>query len=462
MTEQTTVPTVPKKGILGWMFFDWAAQPFFTVVTTFIFGPYVVSRMVSDPVSGQAAWALGVAIAGIFIAILSPLLGSIADKTGPRKPWIMLFASIKIISLSLLWFAEPGSSLVWVLALFIAATVAAEFSIVFNDSMMPSLVSSEDSGKISNIAWGLGYLGGMIVLIIVLLLLAGNAETGLTLIGIEPLFGLDPKMAEGDRATGPLSALWYLIFIMPMLLFTPDLGERAASLKDAVRNGVSDLLETVKHAREHSAGIVRFLISRMIFQDGVNALVALGGTFAAGMFSWSIVELGIFGIILNIVAIPSCLAAAWLDPKFGSKKLVIISIILLMIATVGIVSTGPGHTLFGLLTFGAESTDGLFSTGPEKAYIVYGILIGAAFGPVQASSRSYLARSVHPSEAGRYFGLYAFSGRATSFLAPASVSFVTYMSGSATLGMATILFFFAVGLYILWGTPYPAARVEQR
>ena len=169
----TAEPRTPRRGILGWMFFDWAAQPFFTVVTTFIFGPYVVSRMASDPAMGQAAWGCGIAAAGFAIAILSPVLGSIADQTGPRKPWIGFFAAIKIASLCLLWFAAPGSSLFWVVAAFSLASVAAEFSTVFNDSMMPRLVAKADIGRISNIAWGLGYLGGMIVLIFVVALMAG-------------------------------------------------------------------------------------------------------------------------------------------------------------------------------------------------------------------------------------------------------------------------------------------------
>src|SRR5690606_21935196 len=154
--------------------FDWAAQPFFTVVTTFIFGPYVVSRMVDDPAMGQAAWGYGLAIAGFAIALLSPVLGSIADQTGPRKPWIAFFAIIKIACLCALWFAAPGSPLVPVILLFSLASVAAEFSVVFNDSMMPRLVSKAEIGRISNIAWGLGYLGGMIVLILVVALMAGS------------------------------------------------------------------------------------------------------------------------------------------------------------------------------------------------------------------------------------------------------------------------------------------------
>jgi len=451
---------VSKKGIWGWMFFDWAAQPFFTVVTTFIFGPYVVSRMVDNSTDGQAAWAFAVGIAGLFIAVLSPILGSIADKTGPRKPWIGLFAVVKILSLFGLWYAAPGSNIFWVLALFVLATIAAEFSIVFNDSMMPSLVSTKQVGRVSNVAWALGYTGGLIMLFFILLFLAADEGSGLTMLGSEPLFGLDPQHAEGDRATAPLAGIWYLIFILPMFFLTPDLGERASSISAAVRNGIGELKETLIDARS-KPGIFRFLISRMIYQDGVNALVALGGTFAAGMFGWKIMELGIFGILLNLVAIPCCLIAAWLDPKLGSKKLVIISIILLIIATIGIISTGPGYSLFGLITFPVEGGDGLFATSAEKAYIVFGLLIGAAFGPVQASSRSYLARSVKPAESGRYFGLYAFAGRATSFLAPMTVAFVTFVTDSAALGMGALLIFFCLGLYLLWDTPYPAQDIEQ-
>ena len=451
-------PNVPKRGIVGWMFFDWAAQPFFTVMTTFIFGPYVVSRMVDDPDYGQAMWGYGIAAAGLAVAFLSPVLGSIADNTGPRKPWIGFFAVLKIVALALLWFAAPGSNIVWVLAVFVLATVAAEFSIVFNDSMMPSLVSKKDVGRVSNIAWGLGYLGGMLMLIFVIAFLAADPKTGVTIIGIEPFFGLDPSQAEGDRAAGPLSAIWYFVFILPMFLFTPDIGGRKP-LKAAIGKGISELKSTIAEARQR-VGIFKFLIARMIYQDGVGALLALGGTFAAGMFGWVTVELGIYGIILNVVAIFGCLVAAKLDTQMGSKKVVLLSIILLMIATIGIVSTGPGYTLFGAWQLPGADTGGLFGTPAEKAYIFFGLLIGIAFGPVQASSRSYLARSVRADEAGRYFGLYALVGRATSFLAPFAVGTITLWTGSARAGMAVIIAFFVVGFLILLTTPYPANAVQ--
>lgn len=449
-------PRASKRGIWGWMLFDWAAQPFFTVVTTFIFGPYFVSRMASDPAAGQAAWGYGIAAAGFVIAILSPVLGSIADQTGARKRWIAFFAVIKIVTVSLLWFAAPGSSLFFVVLLFSLASVAAEFSTVFNDSMMPRLVPKEDIGRISNVAWGLGYLGGMIVLIFVVAFMAGSPETGRTIIGVSPILGLDPALGEDARATGPISALWYFVFILPMFLYTPDTrtGKRIGT---AVREGMAELRSTLAEVRQR-AGILRFLIARMIYQDGVNALLALGGAFAAAMFGWSITEIGIFGIILNVVAIFGCLAASRLDTALGSKTLVLIALVLLTIATIGIVSTGPGYTLFGAWMMPGEDSGGLFGTPAEKAYILFGLLIGIAFGPVQASSRSYMARSVSPEEAGRYFGIYALAGRATSFLAPFLVATITALSGSPRLGMAVIILFFLAGMLLLAATPYPAHR----
>src|SRR5690606_38024290 len=231
-----------------------------------------------------------------------------------RKPWIGFFAVLKIISLTLLWFAVPGSNLIWVLLCYIIAMVAAEFSVVFNDSMMPRLVSKQDIGRVSNIAWGLGYLGGMIVLIFIVFFLAGSPETGKTILGIDPLFGLDPVQGEDARISGPLTAIWYLIFILPMFLFTPD-SARGETLAKAMRSGLGELKITLNEVRKRP-GIVRFLLARMVCQDGVNALLALGAGYAAILFGWTITEIGLFGMILNVMAIFSCLIASRLDTRF--------------------------------------------------------------------------------------------------------------------------------------------------
>ncbi len=454
MSDVSLTQPIAKRGIVSWMFYDWAAQPFFTVVLTFIFGPYFVSRLVDDPVMGQAAWGYTVTISGFIIALLSPVLGSIADASGSRKKWIGCFAVVQISALSLLWFAAPGSALWLPMLCVILASIAAEFSVVFNDSMMPRLVSKADVGRISNTAWGLGYAGGLVALFIVLLLLAGSPTTGKTLIGLTPLFGLDPALGEDARITGPLAAVWYLIFIIPMFLFTPD-TKSGLSLTSAVKTGLSELAGTLKELKQRSA-ILKFLVARMLYQDGVNGLLALGGVFAAGMFGWKTVEMGIYGILLLIVAIFGCYFAGKIDTRIGSKKVVSISLVCLIIATLGIVSTGPGYTLFGLLQLSTLDSGGLFGTAAEKAYIVFGLLIGLVFGPAQASSRSYLARSVSVEEAGRFFGLYALSGRATSFLAPMAVASLTLFTDSARIGMCALIVFLVVGFLILLVAPYPA------
>lgn len=444
----------PARGIFAWMLFDWAAQPFFTVVITFIFGPYFVSRLVSDPVAGQAAWGYTITLSGLIIALLSPVLGAIADASGARKKWIGFFAVVQIFSLSLLWFAAPGSALWLPMLAIVLATIAAEFSIVFNDSMMPALIDKAEVGRISNLAWGLGYAGGLVMLFLVLLLLAGSPTSGKTLLGLQPLFGLDPLLGEDARITGPLAALWYLIFLLPLFLFTPDTS-KGLSLTQAVATGVTALKTTLVELKSRAA-ILRFLIARMIYQDGINGLLALGGTFAASMFAWQTIEMGIYGILLLVVAIAGCYFAGKMDSHLGSKAVVSASLVCLIIAALGIVSTGPGYTLFGLLQLSPADSGGLFGTAAEKAYIAFGLLIGLVFGPAQASSRSYLARSVDIAEAGRFFGIYSLSGRATSFLAPMAVASLTLMTDSARLGMSVLIVFLAVGLLLLLFTPYPA------
>jgi MFS transporter, UMF1 family len=454
LSEYALTQPATKRGIISWMFYDWAAQPFFTVVLTFIFGPYFASRLVADPATGQAAWGYTVTISGIVIALLSPVLGAIADASGGRKKWIGFFAVIKISALSLLWFAAPGSALWLPMLCIILATIAAEFSIVFNDSMMPRLVSKADVGRLSNSAWGLGYAGGLLALFIVLLFLAGSPTTGKTLLGVMPWFGLDPALGEDARITGPLAAVWYFIFIIPMFLFTPDVS-KGLPLTDAVKTGLCELMGTLKELKQRTA-ILKFLVARMLYQDGVNGLLALGGVFAAGMFGWKTVEMGIYGILLLVVAIFGCYFAGKLDSHMGSKKVVGISLVCLIVATLGIISTGPGYTLFGALQLSTLDNGGLFATAAEKAYIVFGLLIGLVFGPAQASSRSYLARSVSLEEAGRFFGLYALSGRATSFLAPMAVATLTLLTNSARIGMCALIVFLVIGFLLLLAAPYPA------
>src|SRR6202140_4522031 len=214
----------PRSAVVSWIFFDWAAQPYFTLITTFVFAPYFATHVASDPASGQSLWGFATAAAGLMIALLSPVLGAIADASGRRKPWIAGFGAMLVIGSALMWFGKPGDPNVIppLLLCYAIATVGVEFATVFNNAMMPTLVPPDRIGRLSGTGWATGYVGGILSLILVLGFLAASPETGRTLFGFTPLFGLDPVTHEGDRISGPLTGVWFMVFVLPMFLLTPD------------------------------------------------------------------------------------------------------------------------------------------------------------------------------------------------------------------------------------------------
>src|SRR5580698_3111688 len=217
-----------RAAVISWIFFDWAAQPYFTLITTFIFAPYFASFVAPDPASGQALWGFATAAAGLMIALMSPVLGAIADASGRRKPWIACFGALLVIGSCLMWIGKPGDTAIIppLLLAYAIATIGVEFATVFNNAMMPTLVPPDKIGRLSGTGWATGYVGGIISLILVLGFLAADPETGRTLFGFMPLFGLDPVTHQGDRITGPLTGVWFIIFVLPMFLMTPDFPAR--------------------------------------------------------------------------------------------------------------------------------------------------------------------------------------------------------------------------------------------
>jgi UMF1 family MFS transporter len=441
-----------RPAIFGWLLFDWASQPFFTLVTTFVFAPYFAAALAPDPASGQALWGYATAAAGLALAVLSPVLGSVADASGPKKPWVFGSGLVMAFAATLLWFAAPGAA--WAIPLALAAfaigTVAAEVAAVFNNSMMPHLVPPERLGRLSGAGWALGYAGGLASLILVLGFLAAVPETGRTYLGLEPLFGLDPASREGDRATGPLTALWFLVFCIPLLLFTPDVPRTGRSLSEAGREGLAQLRRTVAEARRDGS-IARFLLANMIYQDGLVALFAFGGIYGAGVFGWGATELGVFGILLTVTGTIGALIGGRLDDRIGPRAVILGSLVLLAGVCVGILSLGREHILFMIPTAGPLPGDGLFGSRPEQVFVALGLVIGAVAGPLQAASRSLLARLAPPESAGRYFGLLALSGKVTSFLGPLFVAIATDVTGRQAAGPAILIVFFAVGGFLLMG-----------
>lgn len=442
----------PRSAILGWILFDWACQPFFTLVTTFVYAPYFASALAPNPVEGQALWGYATAGAGFALAILSPTLGSVADASGPKKPWIAGSALVVAAASFVLWSAAPGlaHAIPLALAAFALGTVAVEVAAVFNNAMMPFLVPPERLGWLSGTGWAVGYAGGLVSLVAVLGFLAASPETGKTYFGLDPLFGLDPAQREGDRIVGPLSAVWLIVFLVPLFLFTPDAPPTGRPLRLALRDGLRQLRATIAEARQDGA-TARFLLANLVYQDGLVALFAFGGIYGAGVFGWGALELGLFGILLTISGTIGSWIGGRLDDRIGAKSVILGSLAVLGLVCLAIVSLGREHVGFVIPTAPPVPSDGLYGTWPERVFLGLGLVIGAVAGPLQASSRSLLARLVPAEDAGRYFGLLALSGKVTSFLAPLLVAIATDAFGTQAAGPAVLIGFFAAGGWLASG-----------
>ncbi|WP_281926816.1 MFS transporter [Roseibium album] len=445
----STMKTDPR-AVLSWALYDWAAQPFFTLITTFVFSPYFASVLAATPEEGQSLWGFATAAAGLGIAIMAPILGSVADATGRRKLWIFVFSIPFVISCWMFWYAEPGgsNSIAISLVAFAVGTLSIEIATVFNNAMMPSLVPAPQVGRLSSFGWAAGYASALITLAIALLLFSADADTGKTLAGIYPVFGLDPATREGDRVTGPFSALWYLVFVLPMFFFVPDALAKT-KITTAVREGLSELAASLAQARANR-NIFHFLIANMSFKDGLVALFAFGGIYSEGQLGWGSIEIGIFGIIVIIAGIGGVLLGGHMDDKFGAKPVLLVSLIVLMVCGFGMVSIDKTTVLFFIQT--QEAPEGAqFASVPEQMFIGLGAIVGAVAGPLQASSRSLLIRLAPKEHISQFFGLLALSGKVTSFMGPLAVGIVTTLSASQAGGMSVVLVFFAVGLVLMWG-----------
>jgi MFS transporter, UMF1 family len=438
----------PRSAVISWIFFDWAAQPYFTLITTFVFAPYFVSHVASDAASGQALWGFATAAAGLVIALMSPVLGAIADASGRRKPWIAFFGALLVIGSCLMWFGKPGDvgAIPPLLLAYGIATIGAEFATVFNNAMMPTLVPPDRIGRLSGTGWATGYVGGILSLILVLGFLAADTETGRTLFGFTPLCGLDPLTHQGDRITGPLTGVWFVIFVLPMFLLTPDYPAKL-KMRAAVREGMIELKQTLAELPRQKS-FAAFLLANMIYTDGLVSLFAFGGIYAAGTFGWNTIQIGTFGILLAISGTFGAWLGGKLDDSLGPKRVITASLTILLLSIVAILLVDKDSILF--MKVAAPPSGGtLFSGAAERAYLVLGCLIGAAGGPLQAASRTLLIHMAPKDRIAQYFGLLALTGKVTSFVGPLLIGVVTAITASQKAGMAVLVLFFVAGLALL-------------
>ena len=443
-----------KKRVQGWMMFDWATQPFYTLGLTFIFGPYFAS-VASDTflnsgmdeatadASAQTIWSWGQAVAGLFVAVFGILAGAYADSTGRRMPWLWAASIIFVICAWMLWFMVPDGSAIWSsLIIFSIAFVAAEFALVFTNSVLPSLGGRKEVGKISGNGAALGYTGGILSLFIMLFFFFDDG--GKTFIGLEPGFGLlDPENREGTRAVGPLISIWFIIFMVPYFMWVKE--DKKQNQQGGFSKSMSELKASMLGMLKRPS-LFSFMGAQMFYRDALNGLYAFGGVYAVLVLDWDLTQLGIFGIIGGISAALVTWVSGKYDRKLGPKPVIYFHVWVLIFVSFCII--GMSRTSF----YGIVLPVG--SNLPDIIFYICGAAIGGSGGGIYAASRSMMVRHTNKARPTEAFGLFALAGKATAFLAPLLIGIFTYLLNDARLGFSPVIGLFILGMFLLrWVHP---------
>jgi UMF1 family MFS transporter len=446
-------------GQLSWALFEFARSPYISLVYVFVFPPYFASVVIGDAVRGQEAWSLANTMVGVCVAVLAPLLGAISDRTGPRKPWLAAVALTMSVSCMLLWFAMPGAQgglpVSVILLLVIVLATCFQFTEVFHNAMLASIATPARVGSLSGLGIATGNLGTLTAMIVMLFGVALPAS-GVTMGGLlpdKPPFGLDPATHEHSRIAGPVAGVWFLIFIVPLLLWTPDRPATGVSATRAVREGLEQIWLTVKRARRVS-NVALFLLARMLYTDAKVAILAYSGIYAAGVFGWELAELLLFALLLAPFSISGGFIGGWLDDRLGPKRAIQISVGLTCFGMIGAVSTTPQRILFAF-PYDAAAAEPLwsfpyFQTLPEIVYLLTFALLAITITAAFCTSRSMMARIAPISMMNQFFGLYALSGTATAFLGHALVAAFTRTFDSQRAGFASLIILLLAGLAVMF------------
>lgn len=402
---------------IAWATFDWANSAFPTVVSTFVIAAYFAQGVAPDPATGQAQWGWMQTIAALCIAVLSPLLGAIADRGGHRRALLAACTFCTAVFTGLTWYAQPDPSwTIWALTCVGLATIAFELGTVFYNAMLPEVTTAEHMGRVSGLAWGLGYAGGLACLGLALVMLVQPNPA---------LFGLDRGSSEHVRATALLVTAWTVVFAWPVLLAVPDPPGQRLPMGRAVTHCVAETRDLLR-GLPRRPDMLRFLVARLFYTDGLNTLFAFGAIYAAGVHGMTFEEILLFGIALNVTAGTGAAAFGMLEDRLGSKRTVMVALLAMILLGAALLAADEKAWFWGLA-----------------------MALGIFMGPAQAASRTLMARMAPEGEITAHFGLFALSGRITGFLGPAVLATVTAATGSQRAGMATVLVFLGLGAAIL-------------
>tara|TARA_Y100000590_G_scaffold261197_1_gene293265 strand:+ start:1755 stop:2987 length:1233 start_codon:yes stop_codon:yes gene_type:complete len=402
------------KKIFNFALYDFANSAFTTIIITFIFATYFAKQIAPNPILGQSYWGWTVGITGFLVAIIGPIVGSFADKKNRIVFFIRFFSLMCIFFTALLWFSKPSQSyLLYTLVIVGIANLFYELSLIFYNSLLKNISTRTNLGKSSGFGFALGYIGGILILLISIKFFINNDNLP---------FGLTTEESQNIRAIALLVSVWFLIFSIPFLFFI--IKEKKRKIEKKVSSNFADLKKLVWKKKLSVLG--KFLIARMLYTDGLNAIIVMGGIFAVGVFNLEIKDLLKLSIIMNITAFIGAFAGGIINDKYGSKNVIIFSLIGLILSSIAIIFTFSTSIFFFL-----AAVNGLF------------------IGPIQSASRVVITSMLNKNNQGKGFGLFATSGKLTSFLGPLLVSTVTFLSESQRIGFSAAIILLLSGLIIL-------------
>jgi UMF1 family MFS transporter len=433
-------------GQLGWISYEMAGGPYYQLIRIFVFAPYFAAALVGDKVRGQEIWGYVEGASGFAVAVLAAPLGAMVEAYGPRKPGIAFFSAVFLVGLSFLWYGAPGAPVLPIATALVVAAAAIEYAYAYHSSLLGLITPPGRIGLLSGLGYSGSYLGTLIVIIPWLIFIA-NAK-------VLP-FGLDRAAAEDVRIVAPLAAAWFFVCAVPFFALTPDVPRRGISHLASIGQGLAKLRRTIVHAR-HYGNIVRYLVSRMVYYDGLVATYTFTGVFASALFGWSAALIAVYGLIVISVLVFAGILGGLLDDRIGSKRTILIGLVMTMSSLAFSVGLGPDHILYvvpidaklnaaGLAVVGGLFSVFGFSTLTEQVFVLSTVVGGIFLGPALASSRTLLARLAPTTMMAEFFGLYTLTGKATSFIAPLAIALVTRLTHDVRAGFAVVIAFIFAG-----------------
>jgi UMF1 family MFS transporter len=440
----STKPT-SKHATWAWMLWDWAEQPFPTIMQTFIFPVFLasaagaVAASCTNPDlenSFDAQLGLTTIIAGIALALIAPVLGRRSDTNGKRKFWLLTNTYILVALMVAAFFLEAKPEYVIPgLIIYGVGSVVQESAFISYYAMLKQVSTEKNIGRISGYAWALGYVGGIILLV---LALVGFIQTE------SPWFGLPSEGDLGVRAVFLMAAVWMLVFSIPLMLFVKEIPAKAGAKRESIKESYKSIARQLVNMRKDSPEAFKFLIASAIFRDGLAGVFTFGAVIGALVFCFDTPDIIVYGIAANVIAGIGAAIGGWLDDRLGSKRVIATSL-------VGLILAGSGVFFFS--SFGAS------------AYWIFGLMLALFVGPAQASARTFVARFAPAQREGEIFGLYQFTGRAVSFLSGVmwtlSITFAQIVLGiqQATIwGIWGLMIILITGLVLLLRVKEPKTQ----